>query len=150
MDYCITIWGNSPSSHTDILQKFQNRLARIITKNNNYQIRGLDIVKQLGRMNLKECYQYIVATFMFKYYHGAVPPTCNLRHSFLRVCDKHHYSTRAATSSCLLLLKPHTELLKRNLLYSGPFVWNSLPYHLKEATSILSFKCLCKVEVGFM
>ena len=34
-DYCITIilWGNSPSSHTDILQKLQNRLASIITEN---------------------------------------------------------------------------------------------------------------------
>ena len=46
----------------------------IITKNYNYQIRGLDIVKQLGWMNVKECYQYFVATFMFIYYHGALPP----------------------------------------------------------------------------
>ena len=30
---------------------------------------------------------------------------------FLRVCDKHHYSTRAATSSCLSLPKPRTECL---------------------------------------
>ena len=76
LDYCITgtIWGNSSSSHTDILQNFQNRLARIITKNYNYQIRGLDIVKQLGWMNVKERYQYFVATFMFKYNHGVLPP----------------------------------------------------------------------------
>ena len=73
---------------------------------------------------------------MFKFFHGALPP--NLRHSFLRVCDKHHYSTRSATSSCLSLPKPRTELLKRSLLYSGPYVWNSLPNHLKQATSILS------------
>ena len=59
LNYCITIWANSFSSHTDILQKLQNRLS----------------------------------DFMFKYYHGALPP--NLRHSFLRVCDKYHYLTRA-------------------------------------------------------
>ena len=93
-------------------------------------------------------YQYFLATFMFKYYHGALPP--NVRHSSLRVCDKHHYSTRAATSCCLSLSKPRTELLKRRLLYSGPFVWNSLPNHLKQATSILSFKRLYKFEFGFM
>ena len=85
---------------------------------------------------------------MFKYYHGALPP--NLRHSFLRVCDKHHYLTHVATSSCLSLPKPRTELLKRSIPYSGPFVWKSLPNHLKEATSILSFKCLYNIEVGFM
>ena len=60
LDYCITILGNSPSSHTDILQKHQNSLARIITQNYNYQIRGLDIVKPLGWMNVKERYQYFV------------------------------------------------------------------------------------------
>ena len=77
------LWGNCPPSHTDILQKLQNRLARIITKYYNYQIGGLDIVKQLGWMNVKERYQYFVAAFMFKYYHGALQP--DLRHSFLRV-----------------------------------------------------------------
>ena len=86
-------------------------------------------------MNVKERYQYVVAPFMFKYYHGTLPS--NLRHSFLRVCDKHHYSTGVATSSCLSQPKPPTEILKRSLLYSGPFVWNSLPNHLKQATSIL-------------
>ena len=29
---CINIWGNSPATHTDILQKLQKRLARINTK----------------------------------------------------------------------------------------------------------------------
>ena len=91
-------------------------------------------------------YHYFVATFMFQYYHGARSP--NLRHS-LRVFDNHHYSTCAATSSCLSLPKPCTELLKRSLLYSGPLVWNSLPNHLKQVTSILSFKLLYKIEFGF-
>ena len=99
-------------------------------------------------MNVKERYQYFVATFMFKYYHGALPP--NLRHSFLRVCDKRHYSTRAATASSLSLPKPRTEPLKRILLYSGSLVWNGLPNHLKQETSILSFKRLYKIEFGFM
>ena len=48
----IITWGNSSSSNTDSLQKLQNRLTRIITKNYNYQIRGLDIVKHLGWMNV--------------------------------------------------------------------------------------------------
>ena len=103
------------------------------------------ILLSLGWMNVKERYQYFVATFIFKYYHGALPP--NLRLSFLRMCGNHHCSTRLATSSCLLLPKPRTELLKRSLPYSGPFVWNCLPNHLKEAASILSFKCLYKIEV---
>ena len=100
-------------------------------------------------MNVKlERYQYFVATFMFKYYYGALPT--NLRHSFLRVCDKHHYSTHAATSSCLSLPKARNELHKRSLFYGGPFVWNSLPNTLKQASSILSFKRLYKIEFGFM
>ena len=93
------------------------------------------MLKLLGSMNVKEHYQYFVATFMFKCYHGALPP--NPRHSFLRVCDKHHYSTHAASSSCMPPSELRTELLKRSLLYSGQFVWNSLPNHMKQAISIL-------------
>ena len=115
LDYCITIRGNSPSSHTDMLQKLQNKLAMTISINCNYQIHGLDIVKHLGWTSVKERYQHFVVTFMSKHDHRALPP--NLRHSFLRVYDKHHYSTRAANSSCLSLLKPCTELHKRSLIF---------------------------------
>ena len=67
---------------------------------------------------------------MFKYYHGALPP--NVRHSFLRVCDKYHHSTRAATSSCLSLPKPRTELLKtREPLSKGDSRTGLIAFHIQ-------------------
>ena len=87
-------------------------------------------------MNVKECYQRFVANFMFKYYHGAFPP--NLRHYFLRVCDKHkhHYLTRAATSSCLSLSKSRTELLKRSILYSAASYKINQAYHTNSVCAL--------------
>ena len=111
MDSCITILGKNPSS--------------------NYHISGLDIVKLLGWMNVKELYQFFVATLCLNIIILGTP------------------SWGCVTSIIIQhvlppLPKPRTELPKRSLLYSGPFVWNSLPNHLKQATSILSFKRLYK------
>ena len=45
-DYCDVVWGNLNKTLTARLQKFQNRAARIITRN-FYDVRSADIRKEL-------------------------------------------------------------------------------------------------------
>ena len=144
IDYCIFIWVNSPQSHINVLQKIQNRIARLITKNYDYNIQGIQLVKQLGWMNINERYKYFVSVSMFKCHLGSAPST--LSTSFTKVSDIHKYSTRAASSASLALPQPRTEMLKRSLLYSGPLIWNALPTFLKQAPSVDAFKKLYKKE----
>ena len=47
IDYCLTVWGYTSNKNTIRLRKFQNRAARIITNNFNWDIRGVNIVKDL-------------------------------------------------------------------------------------------------------
>ena len=44
LDYCLTLWGHSANKHIVKLEKLQNRVARIVTKNFNRNIPDLEIV----------------------------------------------------------------------------------------------------------
>ena len=45
IDYCLTILAFASDKNLNRLQKFQNRAARIITKNFKWDMRGVNIVK---------------------------------------------------------------------------------------------------------
>ena len=47
IDYCISVWGYSSDANCKILQRPQNRAARIISDNFDWNVRGIDIVKDL-------------------------------------------------------------------------------------------------------
>ena len=38
IDYCITIWGYSPNNHIHKVQRLQNRIARLLTRNYDYNV----------------------------------------------------------------------------------------------------------------
>ena len=50
----LTVWGSTINENLDQHQKFQNRAARIITNNFNLDMRGVNIVKYLGWLNIKQ------------------------------------------------------------------------------------------------
>ncbi len=54
IDYCITIWGYAAEQHLNKVHRIMNRAARIITGNFDYDIRGVELLKQLGLMNFKD------------------------------------------------------------------------------------------------
>ena len=52
IDYGITIWGSATKYLINKVQKFQNRAARLISNNFNYDIQGSQMVAQLGWQNI--------------------------------------------------------------------------------------------------
>ena len=38
--------------------------------------------------------------------------------------------------------KPNCELFRKSFMYPAAAIWNSLPLHVKNATSVNTFKCL--------
>ena len=66
IDYCSTVWGFTSNKNLNRIQKFQNRAARIITNNFNWDIRGVNIVKDLGWLNIKQRRDYFVGPLVFK------------------------------------------------------------------------------------
>ena len=48
LDYCLTVWGACPDSYIRPLQSLQNRVARCVTGNYNWDTPGLSLVSHLG------------------------------------------------------------------------------------------------------
>ena len=53
-------------------------------------------------------------------------------------------SCRDTRSNCnqLYTPKPYCELFRKSFMYSGAAIWNSLPLHVRNSTSVNTFKYL--------
>ena len=74
IDYAISIWGYTTAHNINKVQRLQNRAARILTGNYDYvNTRVIDLVKNLGSMNVSQRRDYFMIMLMFKSIHGLVP-----------------------------------------------------------------------------
>ena len=74
IDYAISIWGYTTAHNINKVQRLQNRAAIILTGNFDYvNTRGIDLVKNLGLMNVTQRRDYFMLIMMFKSIHGLVP-----------------------------------------------------------------------------
>jgi hypothetical protein len=54
--------------------------------------------------------------------------------------DRNPYSLRNVVSEKLQIPKAKTELFKKTFTYSGPKLWNELPFSIRQASSHNAFK----------
>ena len=87
-------------------------------------IRGEDLITKLNLQTTKQRQNYRKMCLIFKCIHGLVPEY--LSDQIIMACDVHSYGTRHASSMNIYTPKPHTEMLKRALVYDGAIKWNNL------------------------
>ena len=67
IDYTITVWGYTNDANLERIQHLQNRMARVILNNFDFvNTRGIDLVSELGIMNVKQRRDYFMALLMYK------------------------------------------------------------------------------------
>jgi len=142
-DYCISVWGHTSKNNITLLQRLQNRAARVITGVYDWNYSASKLVKSLGWMTIEERVKYFTLLLAYKSINGKAP-------SYL--CDKFKlyessYCTRATDGFKLTEPKPNLDIFKRSFIYSSTKLWNNLPQDLKESPSINSFKYNCKKYV---
>ena len=143
IDYGITIWGSAPKYLINKVQKFQNRAARLISNNFNYDIPGSQIVAQLGWQNIDVRRKYLTNILTYKCLNNQAPSY--LRNMSLR-SDTHGYETRHASSRKLSVPKPNIEKYREAFVYQAPKLWNELPKSISEKMSLFSFKSALKMH----
>ena len=141
-DYGITLWGSCCKTYLCTLQRMQNRCARIVSKNFDFNVSVSLLIKNLGWMNIHNRFLYFVGIIMFKYVNSLLP--ANLANMFNLVRNTHHYSTRSSSSNDIALPLPRTQMFKRMLLFNGPKVWNSIPDNIRSSTNLVCFKAMYK------
>ena len=71
IDYALVVWGNTTLNNLHV-QRIQNYAARLITSQfDNVNVRGADLVKQLGWMSDVQRFEYLCLLLMIKCIHDA-------------------------------------------------------------------------------
>ena len=143
IDYACTVWGNCNQGLRDRIQRLQNRAARIVSNNFDYEnYNGIDLVRDLGWLSFERRVKYMTAVMMFKAIHGQVPHYISdeiYLNRDIAVC-----STRSAVSMNAYCPKYSKELLHKAFFINGPEIWNSLPASLQNISTLVIFKFECK------
>ena len=137
-DYCITLWGNCSKTNLSLIQRLQNRAARIVSQNYDYNVSGLSIVTELKWMNVEDRLKYFTSILMYKIMNRDT--TVTLHDMFQLVQNYHTYNTRGAESGLLVVPKCNIECFKKSIAYQGAVIWNTMENILKSSNNIQQFK----------
>ena len=122
-----------------MIQRLQNRAARIILGNFDFiNVRGLELVQQLGWQSMEKRRDYYVASLMYKCMQGLAP--IHLKNNIVMNSHTHEIPTRASSHCDVQIPQPHCELFKRSFKYQSAKIWNRLPPELKTVNDIQQFK----------
>ena len=132
-----TFWGNISSNLTDSVVKLQKRAAGIILAK-SIDTPSADMFSELSWMTFPDKVTYQKAVMMYKIFNNLTPSY--LQDYFSFTSGIHQRSLRSTTENLLYVPKPNIELFRYLLSYSGSKIWNAIPNHVKQSTSITQFK----------
>ena len=146
IDYAISIWGYTTAYNINKVQRLQNRAARILTGNFDYvNTRGIDLVNNLGLMNVTQRRDYFMLIMMFKSIHGLVPDYICDQITMQR--DITVRTTRSTVNNNVHVPHILLECCKNAFAYRGPVLWNALPENIKKCETLNCFKKCVKLHV---
>ena len=135
-DYCLSVWGFTSKTNLLLLQRLQNRAARIITGKYDWNLSARNIVFELGWMNIRQRIDYFITLLTFKALNGLTPAYIS---DYLHV-QQSSYNIRNANGVHLVVPRANLEVFKRSFSYNAPQLWNRLPLDIQQATSVDLFK----------
>ena len=140
LTYCIHVWGKTFPTYLDPILKAHKRIVRIIT-HSNYRAHTQPLFKQLRILDLKGIYEFMIATFMYKFHDSDLPKIFNgMFHKSL-----HNYPTRQADNYCVPNWR--LETMKRTVSVQGAMIWNAIPANIKASCSLDVFKSAMKKHI---
>ena len=136
LSYCCSVWGCCSESKINVLQKIQNRAARIVT-NSPYDASAASITQNLGWPTISNLIRKETTTLTCKPLNSLAP--AYMRKLSTKYSDDSERSLRSTgTDLRLPLLK--TASGQKAFSYRGAKLWNSLPEEAELAPSLKTFK----------
>ena len=131
IDYCCLVWGNCSNEGLNGILKLQKRTARLILDQNPIAP-SEPLFKQLGWMSIEQRIKYHQYLLVSKCLKNEASEYSKNKTQYLS--DKNPYSLRNVVSEKLQIPKAKTELFRKTLTYSGPKLWNEIPFSIRQAS----------------
>jgi len=145
-DYCCIIWGNTTQQNINTLLRLQRRACKYILGQDYISLR--ESMSEINIMTFDQRIIFQKAVTMYKIMNNLVPNYLN-EHFQLRHCNSvtSDMTLRNVSNMDLYIPRPRCEMYKKSLEYSGPKIWNCLPFEIKTSRSLNIFKTKCKVWI---
>ena len=133
LDYLVEVWGTAAKSNLQPLLIAQNKVIKALFRY-SYLTPTIKIYKETNLMTLHQIYKYntciIIRKILTKDIHSKLVFTKNLHIQKTLTRQAHNISLRT----------PRTKYGRKNIMYEGANLYNSLPKDIKDITSLNSFK----------
>ena len=134
-NYCVTVWGNTYTTHLDPLIKLQKRSIRLIASVPRYT-HTEPIFAKYKLLTLSKIYIYSVQLFMYKFHHNKLPDIFSKFYLKNRLV-----SNRETRQSCCFHVPYRSSDVKaRSVRCTGVTIYNKLHKVLKIDVSIFTYK----------
>lgn len=125
INYCITSWGNTYSTHLKPLQTIQNQAIRVITSN-PHTANAKQLLQENNILDVAALVKFNLATFLFKLINDKI--TLSL---FPMSSLTNTNPTRFALHNNFILPKVRTNYGKQTVHFAAISSWNTLPFVIK-------------------
>ena len=137
IEYCIRIWGTTNETLLKKVQKMQNFAAKVAIGGAKKYDHVSPILTELQWLKIKQKHEFLNCTTMYKILRGFYPEWL-FTHSFKTVQEVTNNITRQ--NNKLYVPRSRTQTGERRLAVLAAKLWNELPTHVTQATSLSSFK----------
>ena len=138
--YCCSVWGSCGASKLDMLQKLQNKTARIVT-NSSFDASAAPLLQRLGCLSVQKLINKETGSMVYESLNSLAPKY--LSDLFVRLSGVHPRELRdSKTDLAILMLR--TGNGQKSFAYRWASLWNSLDLDTKMASSINVFKSKLK------
>ena len=131
--------------HITKIQRLQNRIARIVANNYDYDISPSVILCELGIMNILQRRDYFMSTLMYRCINGSAPTYLTDRIDYVSTYNT--YCTRTSNQLMFHVPKPRIEKFRESFQYAGLHLYNSIPKEITASTSLITFKSKMKEHI---
>ena len=134
--YSLIVWGNTYSTSLDKLFLIKKKAVRIVSQ--SFWLESTKpIFSNLQILPLHNLIKFEIGKFIHKYYNNKLPEI--FLNYFLKAKNYHNYITRSSSLENLVVPLFKTKKTQFSIKYTGPAVWNSIPFNIKM-NSIFKFK----------
>src|SRR5260221_302322 len=143
LDYCNALLFGLPNKSIPRLHRVQNSLARVLIPSTRRFDHINPVLRRLHWLPIAQRISFKIATITFKVLNNPQPSyLLDLLHPY-----KPSRSLCSSDQSLLLIPRSKTAAFSRAFSHYASTLWNSLPHHIRTATSLAKFRSLLKTHL---